>query len=92
MRRLKRTLIRPPYQATTIGMEHDPSKLRRGGNALAVPARIRPCGFPTYQKRDGFVLTGSLLHQAKEIARCSDCRILHLLDHITRCDALAVRL
>ena len=62
MRRLKRSLIRPSHQATAIGVENDPSKLGRGGNALAVPARVRPCGFPAYQERDGFVLSGSLLH------------------------------
>src|SRR5690242_6268332 len=73
-------------------MEHDPSKLWRGGNAVAASARVRPCGFPAYQKRNDFALTGSLLHQAKEIARCIDSCILHLLNHITRRDTLAERL
>ncbi len=74
-------------------MEHDSSKLRRCGTTLAASARgVRPRDFPAHKQRDGFILTGSLLHQAKEIARCSDCCILHLLNDIAWSDTLAIRL
>ena len=72
-------------------MEHDPSKLMRGGRAFGAPTWVRSHGFPVHKERDSFMLTGSLLHLATEVARRIDRCILDLLNDITRSDTLAVR-